>query len=632
MPDITTVLLIKDGAIVQSSLDEYYLDLLAKEGIPKNEVLALPLLYNNPKKVLAKTGKAYLDKLVAKIPATVTRLIIADGNYFKFITKVQKISSKYGITVQGAYPGYTHLECVYVPNYRSLFKQPENANLIDIGIKTLAGTNNTVTIKHAEYGFKYGSDRDILDSLHKHPVLTADIETTGLSLEDAIVSIAFAWSKHDGVAIDISISGEYYLRKFFESYKGKLIFHGGLFDIKLLVRRLWMKDPTDYAGMLEGIHYFRDADDTMLLTYVAKNATTQVALGLKEAALEYVGNFAIDITDVTKYTKQEVLEYNLIDALGTFYLWEKYHEELTSRVYTEILQPSMYPIIKMMIVGLPLDSDKVEEVHKVFVAQAATLQEQIRLNPHVIEFNKLLQEAACIAANAKLKKLVKPIEMFRDIEFNPNSGPQKIKLFFEMLGLPVLDRTKTGAPATGADVFKDLQNHTTDQDIIDLLDFIVRFEDIGKIDGTFIKAFMVEKGVVHGNLKLGGTQSGRLSSNEPNLTNLPAHGPMGKLVKSCVRAPAGWLFCSADFAALEEKVGAILSNDPNRIKVYKDGFDGHSLRAHRYFAKQMPDIVSKLDKLNLAGKFYKVTADDGSVEYYHECELDTAHRHLLSSC
>ena len=115
---------------------------------------------------------------------------------------------------------------------------------------------------------------------------------------------------------------------------------------------------------------------------------------------------------------------------------------------------------------------------------------------------------------------------------------------------------------------------------------------------------MKEKDFLHGNLKLGGTQSGRLASNSPNLTNLPAHGPMGKLIKRCIVAPDGWLFAGADFSALEERIGAILSRDPNRIKVYTDGMDGHSMRAYRYFSDQMPDITAALSKAETATTFW----------------------------
>jgi len=299
---VTTVLLIKEDAINKLELHNHYLNKLSKEGIPKSDIVVLPLLYNTPTKIIAKTAKAYLDKLIGKIPESASKLIIADSNYFKFITKIIKVSDHYSSVLPGKHTGYNKYKCVYVPNYKSLFKQPDNSRLIDIGIKAITGTEAAVLIKHAEYGFKYGSDRELLDSLYQYPVLAADIETTGLDLNSKIVSIAFAWSKHHGIAIDLSINGIYYLKKFLETYKGKLIFHNGLFDAKLLIRSLWMNSPTDYSGMLEGLSYFKTFDDTMIMAYLAKNATTGSTIGLKNIALEYVGNYALEIHDLNKYS------------------------------------------------------------------------------------------------------------------------------------------------------------------------------------------------------------------------------------------------------------------------------------------------------------------------------------------
>ena len=615
MIEISTVILIKEDAFSDThSIMEHYLDQLDKEGINRNTVQILPLLYNTPKKVLAKLGKAYLDKLILKIPASASRLIIADSSYFKFITKIVKITSKYGTTVPGLYTGYERFECVYVPNYRSLFKQPENADLIRIGLKAIAGNSNTALIESAEYAVEFGQDRELLDSLYEYPVLAVDIETTGLSLDSYIVSIAFAWDKHNYIAIDTYICGHYYTQMFLETYTGKLVFHNGLFDVKILIRQWWMDHSTDYKNMLVGLQYFKDIDDTMLMAYLAKNATTQVSLGLKAVALEYVGNYAIEITDISKYTRREVLEYNGIDVLATFYVYEKYASELTSKPYLEIFQPSIYPLLKMMLVGLPMDTDRVKEVNNILSAKEKVYSEQIQQNPHVLKFNEILKQDACDAANAKLKKLRKTVADFKNAVFNPNSNQQLSKLLFDNLGLPILEVTKSSTKekvvaATGADVLKDLKNHTTDIDTMDLLDQVIGLADVAKINGTFVEPFVAAGDFIHGNLKLGGTQSGRISANNINTTNLPAHGPMGKLVKSCVKAPddlngSNWLFACADFSALEEKIGAILSNDPERIKVYTQGFDSHSLRAGKYFANQMPDIKEAIDKAETATKFW----------------------------
>ena len=87
MSEISTVLLIKEDAINMPELHTYYLNKLSKNGIPKDTVLILPLLYNTPTKIIAKTAKAYLDKLISKIPKSVSKLIIADSNYFKLLLK-----------------------------------------------------------------------------------------------------------------------------------------------------------------------------------------------------------------------------------------------------------------------------------------------------------------------------------------------------------------------------------------------------------------------------------------------------------------------------------------------------------------------------------------------------------------
>ena len=175
MSEISTVLLIKEDAINMPELHTYYLNKLSKNGIPKDTVLILPLLYNTPTKIIAKTAKAYLDKLISKIPKSVSKLIIADSNYFKFITKVLKVADHYSTVLPGKHTGYETYQCVYVPNYKSLFKQPDNIRFIDIGIKTITGIKATLLIQHEEYGFQYGSDRELLDSLYQYPVLATDI-------------------------------------------------------------------------------------------------------------------------------------------------------------------------------------------------------------------------------------------------------------------------------------------------------------------------------------------------------------------------------------------------------------------------------------------------------------------------
>ena len=82
-----------------------------------------------------------------------------------------------------------------------------------------------------------------------------------------------------------------------------------------------------------------------------------------------------------------------------------------------------------------------------------------------------------------------------------------------------------------------------------------------------------------------------LSWTQRNLANLPSGSKYGELVKSCFVAPENWLYAGADFSALEDKIVAILSDDPMKQKPFTEGIDSHCLSAYGYFKTQMPDIT-----------------------------------------
>lgn len=205
-----------------------------------------------------------------------------------------------------------------------------------------------------------------------------------------------------------------------------------------------------------------------------------------------------------------------------------------------------------------------------------------------------------VDTNSSLKRKCKPFSDFMGLEFNPKSNNNIRTLFYEQLGYTPIDLTDTKQPATGAKTLAKLVNVAKQDSHKELLEHLIGIGQTSKILGTFIKAFKKYsiEGFLHGNLKLGGTQSGRLASNSPNLQNLPSNSMYGKAIKSCFRAPTGYLWAGADFSSLEDRINAILTKDPNKIKVYTDGYDGHSLRAFSYFRDEMPDIVDTVASIN----------------------------------
>lgn len=130
-----------------------------------------------------------------------------------------------------------------------------------------------------------------------------------------------------------------------------------------------------------------------------------------------------------------------------------------------------------------------------------------------------------------------------------------------------------------------------------ILKSLIELNKVSKILSTFIPAFKEKvitkegKDFLCGSFNLGGTVSGRMSSSEPNLMQLPSSGTKySKPIKQCFQAPDGWIMVGADFNALEARVDALLTKDPNKIKIYTQGYDSHSAAAITYWPDKMPDI------------------------------------------
>ena len=80
------------------------------------------------------------------------------------------------------------------------------------------------------------------------------------------------------------------------------------------------------------------------------------------------------------------------------------------------------------------------------------------------------------------------------------------------------------------------------------------------------------------------------------MQQIPATGSKyAKLIKGCFQAPKGWLWVGLDYASLEDHISALVTKDPNKLKVYTDEYDGHCLRAYSYWTSLMPDITAKLE-------------------------------------
>lgn len=450
-----------------------------------------------------------------------------------------------------------------------------------------------------------------LKDLLVHDTLTCDIETRSLCHIDAgLVSISFAWNQNEGTAIyvnnDVSILKE--LREFFENYKGKLIFHNISYDVYVLIYVLYMQDPLDYKGLLRGLQIFldREWDDTKLITYLATNSADGNVLGLKPNTQEFSGNYAIEeITDIDTIDVDRLLKYNLIDVLSTWYLYNKYQRKMVidcqQDIYENLFKPAVKDIIQMQLTGMPLDMNQVKKTKADLQADSDNAVNTMMNLTIVKDFERKLNEDWVERKNATLKTKKVGFADAHEV-FNPRSAIQLRELLYDVLGLPVLKTTKKGGEAVDGETLKDLLSHTAENsEPRTLLECLIAYKEVDKILSSFIPAF--EKATpcngwhyLYGHFNLGGTVSGRLSSSDPNLQNLPATGSKyAHAIKECFKAPPGWLMIGIDFASLEDRISALTTKDPEKLKVYQHGYDGHCLRAFTYFTDSMPDVKQEYD-------------------------------------
>lgn len=640
-------LLMKKTSFDKQSLLNHYATPLAKLGVPQKDVIAFTLDYNEAGKAPVTVIKNYLSNLLPALDSLgVKYLLITDAAYFKTLTGQGRAEPHFGYALPCTIKGFEHMTVVLSVNYQQLIYNPTLSDKLQMSLHTLAsniqGTHQALghgIIHSAEYPQSYQAIAEALKKLHSHPSLSVDIEAFSLDFDKAgIGTISFCWDEHNGVAFacDYStffshedmVSGAFgvyspnisvreLLKDFFRAYQGNITFHHAGYDVKVMIYTLFMKDLLDTKGLLDGLEVMtKNIDDTKIIAYLATNTTAGNHLGLKHLAHEFAGNWAVEVKDIRKVPLEELLEYNLVDGLSTNFVKKKYYpimvQDKQEELYLGLMKDSLKTILQIELTGMPMNAKKVQKVKAELEVMEADCLSVIQNSAVIATLNLLLQESKWEKdfqdrknkAKNPDKILPKNKLAFAGVEFNPNSGPQLQTLLYEQMGLPILDLTDTKLPATGADTIEKLIHHTTEPTYIAILQALIDYSKIYKILHAFIPAFetAIAKGTndivwLHGSFNIGGTVSGRLSSSDPNLQQIPAgnsedklKAKLGKMIKDCFEAPKGWLFCGADFNSLEDMISALTTKDPNKLKVYVDQFDGHSLRAYAYFKDELPEV------------------------------------------
>ena len=307
--------------------------------------------------------------------------------------------------------------------------------------------------------------------------------------------------------------------------------------------------------------------DTMIASYLLNPDATLTTPTLETVALEHAGYQALaketvrgkgaKTPDFDRLPPEAVLAYACeradLPLQAAEPLRAHLDEHRLAQLYRELEQPLIPVLADIEHTGIQVDTDALADQSQRMDAELSALQSQI----------------FSLAGEG----------------FNINSPRQLSAILFEKLALPIRKKTgKTRAASTAADVLEELAAHH------ELPRLVVEWRAIQKLKGTYVDALprlvRPDTGRVHTSFNQAVAATGRLSSSDPNLQNIPIRTPLGREIRRAFVARDGHMLISADYSQIELRVLAHLSEDPALIDAFVRGEDIHDQTAHRVFGAE----------------------------------------------
>lgn len=319
-----------------------------------------------------------------------------------------------------------------------------------------------------------------------------------------------------------------------------------------------------------GVHLQGEMFDTMLAHYVLQPELRHNMDYMAEVYLNYqtihidelIGARGRGQRSMRDLSPTEVYEYAAEDADITLrlknVLEEKLKESGFEKLFYEIEMPLMPVLAEMEMNGVIIDTQALQETSKLFTERMLQLEAQI-------------YEQAGEQFNISSPKQVGDI------------------LFGKMKIIEKPKKTKTGQFVTSEEVLQQLRTKHP------IIDNILAYRGLKKLLGTYVdalpKLINPRTGHIHTSFNQAVTATGRLSSSDPNLQNIPVRGEDGKEIRKCFIPEPGCQFFSADYSQIELRVMAHLSQDPEMLNVFREGKDLHAATAANIYKKDITDVT-----------------------------------------
>ena len=404
--------------------------------------------------------------------------------------------------------------------------------------------------------------------IDKCSVFAIDTETSSLDTMTAdLIGISLACNEGEGCYIPIKHSYEEMpkqipltqIQKILGSAitknQKKLVGQNLKFDLPMLNRH--------------GIKVEEFLGDTMLMSYVLNSTGTRH--GLDRMALYYLNYEPMKYEEVAGSASKQINFAQVDIPAATFYAAED--ADVTLRLFN-------------LLNGMLKDQPKL--INLLQSIEYPMLQSLIRVETNGAKIDARMLSEYSNELAIKIKELSKAAFKVAGEEFNMDSPKQLVEILYNKLDLPVLKKTPKGQPSTNEDTLQRLAEE------YDLPKIIIEYRGLAKLKSTYTDSLInIQHPVskrIHTSYQQAVTSTGRLSSTEPNLQNIPIKTPEGRKIREAFVAEKGNVLISADYSQIELRIMAHLSGDKNLTHAFNNNIDVHSATASEIFNISLEDV------------------------------------------
>ncbi len=421
---------------------------------------------------------------------------------------------------------------------------------------------------------------DLVTALNAAELTCFDTETTSLEpMLAKIVGLSFAWTPFEAVYIPLA-----------HRYPG--VPEQLPFDATLAKLKPWFEDASklklaqnakydEHVLLNHGIQARGIVHDTLLEDYVLESHKPH---DMDSMAMRFLDEKTIKFEDVAgKGAKQIGFDEVSIEA-ATEYSAED--SDVTLRLHNEI-----WPQVAQ--------DDKLKYIYESI--ELPTREVLVRIERNGVLVDGALLQKQSHELGLQVNELEQKAYELAGQPFNLGSPKQLGEILFTKLGMPVKRKTATGQPSTDEEVLSELAED------FPLPKLLLEHRSLSKLKSTYTdklpKMVNPNTGRVHTNYGQATAITGRLSSNEPNLQNIPVRTPQGREIRKAFIAPPGSKIVSADYSQIELRIMAHISQDPSLLDAFAKGLDIHKATAADIFSLPIEEITSEQRRYTKAVNF-----------------------------